>query len=102
MTLNLSTANEFIARHIGPRQADEQAMLATLGFDSLETLEHPRDQRQRILTDRTHPKRWTSSLFWALSLSASRESKPRVASIACSSAWPALYPRPHPTQHPAY
>ena len=38
MTINLSTANEFIARHIGPRQADEQAMLATLGFDSLEAL----------------------------------------------------------------
>ena len=38
MTINLSTANEFIARHIGPRQADEQAMLATLGFDSLEGL----------------------------------------------------------------
>lgn len=34
----LSTANEFIARHIGPRAADEQAMLATLGFDSLEAL----------------------------------------------------------------
>ena len=38
MTINLSTANEFIARHIGPRQADEQAMLATLGFYSLEGL----------------------------------------------------------------
>ena len=38
MTITLSTANEFIARHIGPRQADEQAMLATLGFDSLEAL----------------------------------------------------------------
>ncbi|MES2870711.1 MAG: aminomethyl-transferring glycine dehydrogenase [Pseudomonadota bacterium] len=38
MTVNLSTANEFIARHIGPRQADEQAMLETLGFDSLEAL----------------------------------------------------------------
>lgn len=38
MTINLSTANEFIARHIGPDQADEHAMLATLGFDSLEAL----------------------------------------------------------------
>ncbi|MGV8916231.1 MAG: aminomethyl-transferring glycine dehydrogenase [Pseudomonas sp.] len=36
--IELSTANEFIARHIGPRQADETAMLATLGFDSLEAL----------------------------------------------------------------
>jgi glycine dehydrogenase len=36
--IQLSTANEFIARHIGPRAADEQAMLATLGFDSLEAL----------------------------------------------------------------
>ncbi|MBF8661176.1 aminomethyl-transferring glycine dehydrogenase [Pseudomonas putida] len=38
MTINLSTANEFIARHIGPRSEDEQAMLATLGFDSLEAM----------------------------------------------------------------
>ncbi len=38
MSINLSTANEFIARHIGPRQADEQQMLASLGFDSLEAL----------------------------------------------------------------
>ena len=38
MTVNLSTANEFIARHIGPRQEDEQQMLASLGFDSLEAL----------------------------------------------------------------
>ncbi len=38
MTVNLSTANEFIARHIGPRQDDEQQMLARLGFDSLEAL----------------------------------------------------------------
>ncbi|MFV3016463.1 glycine dehydrogenase (aminomethyl-transferring), partial [Pseudomonas sp. KHB2.9] len=38
MTINLSTANEFIARHIGPRQEDEQQMLASLGFDSLEAL----------------------------------------------------------------
>lgn len=38
MTINLSTANEFIARHIGPRAADEQAMLAALGFDSLDAM----------------------------------------------------------------
>ena len=38
MTINLGTANEFIARHIGPRSADEQAMLASLGFDSLEAM----------------------------------------------------------------
>ncbi|MDD0975026.1 aminomethyl-transferring glycine dehydrogenase [Pseudomonas fontis] len=38
MTINLGTANEFIARHIGPREADEQAMLATLGFDTLEAM----------------------------------------------------------------
>ncbi|MFK3718897.1 aminomethyl-transferring glycine dehydrogenase [Pseudomonas fulva] len=38
MTINLGTANEFIARHIGPRREDEQAMLATLGFDSLEAM----------------------------------------------------------------
>ncbi|WP_296264702.1 aminomethyl-transferring glycine dehydrogenase [Pseudomonas sp. UBA6562] len=38
MPLNLSTANEFVARHIGPRAADEQAMLATLGFDSLDAM----------------------------------------------------------------
>ncbi|MCK8659058.1 hypothetical protein, partial [Pseudomonas umsongensis] len=38
MTINLSTANEFIARHIGPRAGDEQAMLNTLGFDSLQDL----------------------------------------------------------------
>ncbi|WP_166359232.1 aminomethyl-transferring glycine dehydrogenase [Pseudomonas akapageensis] len=37
-SINLSTDNEFIARHIGPRQADEQSMLASLGFDSLEAL----------------------------------------------------------------
>jgi glycine dehydrogenase len=36
--IELSTANEFIARHIGPRAADEQAMLETLGYDSLEAL----------------------------------------------------------------
>ena len=38
MTINLGTANEFIARHIGPRAADEQAMLNALGFDSLEAM----------------------------------------------------------------
>ncbi|NIF16308.1 aminomethyl-transferring glycine dehydrogenase [Pantoea sp. Cy-639] len=38
MTINLGTANEFIPRHIGPRAADEQAMLATLGFDSLDAM----------------------------------------------------------------
>ena len=38
MTVNISTANEFIARHIGPRAEDEQQMLASLGFDSLEAL----------------------------------------------------------------
>ena len=38
MTINLGTANEFIARHIGPRSADEQAMLATLGFESLDAM----------------------------------------------------------------
>lgn len=40
MTINLSTSNEFIARHIGPRQEDEQHMLASLGFDSLLSLIH--------------------------------------------------------------
>ncbi|MBA6059432.1 aminomethyl-transferring glycine dehydrogenase [Pseudomonas juntendi] len=38
MTINLSTANEFIARHIGPRTADEQAMLAALGYESLDAM----------------------------------------------------------------
>src|SRR5471030_2115489 len=38
MTLRLDTRNEFIARHIGPRSGDEQAMLNSLGFDSLEAL----------------------------------------------------------------
>ncbi|HCT06928.1 MAG TPA: glycine dehydrogenase (aminomethyl-transferring), partial [Pseudomonas sp.] len=38
MTVQLTTANEFIARHIGPRAEDEQQMLASLGFDSLEAL----------------------------------------------------------------
>ncbi|KPC25738.1 Glycine dehydrogenase decarboxylating [Pseudomonas syringae pv. cilantro] len=36
--IQLSTANEFIARHIGPRADDELAMLQTLGFDSIEAL----------------------------------------------------------------
>jgi glycine dehydrogenase len=36
--IELSTANEFISRHIGPRAADELAMLETLGFDSIEAL----------------------------------------------------------------
>ncbi len=34
----LTTQNEFIARHIGPREGDIAAMLATLGFDSLDAL----------------------------------------------------------------
>ena len=34
----LTTDNEFIGRHIGPRAEDEQALLETLGFDSLEAL----------------------------------------------------------------
>ena len=34
----LSTQNEFIARHIGPRGADTAAMLQSLGYDSLEAL----------------------------------------------------------------
>ncbi|MBD8602448.1 aminomethyl-transferring glycine dehydrogenase [Pseudomonas sp. CFBP 8771] len=34
----LHTDNEFIARHIGPGPADEQAMLDFLGFDSLDAL----------------------------------------------------------------
>src|SRR3990167_3817196 len=35
---DLTTQNEFIARHIGPRDADTAAMLGTLGFDSLDAL----------------------------------------------------------------
>ena len=35
---DLTTQNEFIARHIGPRDADTAAMLDTLGFDSLDDL----------------------------------------------------------------
>ncbi len=34
----LGTANEFIARHIGPRDADTQAMLDLLGYADLEAL----------------------------------------------------------------
>src|SRR5690606_18153193 len=34
----LETRNEFIARHLGPRDADIQAMLETLGFASLDAL----------------------------------------------------------------
>ena len=36
--IDLSTANEFIARHIGPRDADVAAMLEVLGYDSLDAL----------------------------------------------------------------
>ncbi|MDO9624718.1 MAG: aminomethyl-transferring glycine dehydrogenase [Pseudomonas sp.] len=35
---DLTTQNEFIARHIGPRDADTSAMLNALGFDSLDAL----------------------------------------------------------------
>ncbi|WP_339486263.1 aminomethyl-transferring glycine dehydrogenase [Pseudomonas sp. EL_65y_Pfl2_R95] len=35
---DLTTENEFIARHIGPRDADVDAMLQQLGFDSLDAL----------------------------------------------------------------
>ncbi|ACO78780.1 glycine dehydrogenase [Azotobacter vinelandii CA] len=34
----LSTSNEFIARHLGPREAEIAAMLRRLGYDSLERL----------------------------------------------------------------
>ena len=34
----LTTDNEFIGRHIGPRAVDEKALLDTLGFDSLQAL----------------------------------------------------------------
>nr|WP_298118767.1 aminomethyl-transferring glycine dehydrogenase [uncultured Pseudomonas sp.] len=34
----MTTQNEFIARHIGPREADTAEMLATLGYDSLDAL----------------------------------------------------------------
>ena len=34
----LTTDNEFIARHIGPRSADESALLQTLGYDTLDAL----------------------------------------------------------------
>ncbi|MGE8362802.1 glycine dehydrogenase, partial [Pseudomonas sp.] len=35
---DLTTQNEFIARHIGPRDADTSAILDTLGYDSLDAL----------------------------------------------------------------
>ncbi|MDA8486786.1 hypothetical protein NNO07_27300, partial [Pseudomonas resinovorans] len=43
MTMSLSTpilgtANEFIARHIGPREADIKAMLQLLGHEDIEAL----------------------------------------------------------------
>ncbi|MRK21166.1 hypothetical protein, partial [Pseudomonas sp. JG-B] len=34
----LDTRNEFVPRHIGPRNVDIQSMLQLLGFDSLEAL----------------------------------------------------------------
>ncbi|SEQ18819.1 glycine dehydrogenase [Pseudomonas cuatrocienegasensis] len=34
----LTTLNEFIARHIGPRETDTAAMLQTLGYDSIDAL----------------------------------------------------------------
>lgn len=36
--IDLGTDDEFIARHIGPRAADTQAMLQRLGYDSLDAL----------------------------------------------------------------
>ena len=33
MTNALTTRNEFIARHIGPRDADTQSMLDALGYE---------------------------------------------------------------------
>ncbi|MGY4535559.1 glycine dehydrogenase [Pseudomonas sp. TE3786] len=38
MTISLDTRNEFIARHIGPRERDIAAMLQQLGYDSLEAM----------------------------------------------------------------
>ncbi|OEC33912.1 glycine dehydrogenase (aminomethyl-transferring) [Pseudomonas sp. 21C1] len=39
MTMSeLTTLNEFIARHIGPRETDTAAMLQTLGYDSIDAL----------------------------------------------------------------
>lgn len=35
---SLDTRNEFVARHIGPRQGDVREMLDTIGYDSLESL----------------------------------------------------------------
>ncbi|MDA8485906.1 hypothetical protein NNO07_22795, partial [Pseudomonas resinovorans] len=34
----LDTRNEFVPRHIGPRDADANAMLELLGFDSLDAM----------------------------------------------------------------
>ena len=36
--IDLGTANEFIPRHIGPRDADTASMLEQLGYDSLDAL----------------------------------------------------------------
>nr|MBO2511569.1 glycine dehydrogenase (aminomethyl-transferring) [Gammaproteobacteria bacterium] len=38
MSIRLSTENEFIDRHIGPREADIRAMLELVGYDSLDSL----------------------------------------------------------------
>ncbi|MCC8363913.1 aminomethyl-transferring glycine dehydrogenase [Lysobacter sp. A6] len=38
MSTKLDTRNEFIARHIGPREADTKAMLDVLGYASLDAL----------------------------------------------------------------
>lgn len=38
MSIKLDTRNEFIARHIGPREADTQALLDFLGYASLDAL----------------------------------------------------------------
>ena len=38
MTTSFTTRNEFIARHIGPRERDIAAMLEQLGYDSLEAM----------------------------------------------------------------
>ena len=34
----LSTADEFVPRHIGPRELDEIAMLNLLGYESLDAM----------------------------------------------------------------
>ena len=69
--VNISTANEFIARHIGPRVGDEQAMLNSLGFDSLEALSCGRG------THSPGPKpslirRWTRKTLWIPLMDPSR------------------------------